>query len=56
MNKTDTGLEPSNDERLVAILAAEVTDEALEAAACTGPQRAKAFTVGLCTVMSDCSA
>ncbi len=37
------------------LLAAQVTDEMLEAAACAGPEHAGAFTVALCTVMADCS-
>jgi hypothetical protein len=33
----------------------EVSDAALEAAACVGVLQAKAFTVSLCTVLADCS-
>ena len=36
-------------------LAVAVSDAALEAAAGAGPRNAGAFTVGPCTVMSDCS-
>ena len=37
------------------VLAVAVSDAALEAAAGAGPRNAAAFTVGPCTVMSDCS-
>lgn len=32
----------------------EVTDEALEAAACAGPQSVVAFTVAMCTGQAEC--
>jgi hypothetical protein len=37
------------------VLGVAVSDAALEAAASAGPRGAGAFTVGPCTVMSDCS-
>jgi len=37
------------------VFARDVTDAALEAAACAQTQNARVFTVALCTVMADCS-
>ena len=32
----------------------EVTDEALESAACAGPQNAAVFTIAMCTGQAEC--
>jgi hypothetical protein len=36
------------------ILNTDVSDEALETAACAGPESAKAFTVSMCTGQTTC--
>jgi hypothetical protein len=36
------------------IFAHEVPDEILEAAACLGPENARAFTVAMCTGLAEC--
>ena len=36
------------------VLNTEVSDEALEAAACAGPEHARVFTVSMCTGQLDC--
>ncbi len=50
MNEENTGF-GLNDE---GILIYEISDEALEAAACAGPENAKAYTVAFCTGGVDC--
>jgi hypothetical protein len=35
-------------------LISEVSDETLEAAACSGPQNGKSFTVAMCTGQAEC--
>jgi len=51
MTAAHIAFDPSEDD----IFVNDISDEALEAAACVGPHKAKAFTVSLCTVMADCS-
>jgi hypothetical protein len=51
MNEAKTASERIEDE----ILTAEVSDEALEASACAGPENAnKAYTIAMCTGQLDC--
>jgi hypothetical protein len=51
MNEAKTASERIEDE----ILAGEISDEALEAAACAGPENAnKAYTMVMCTGQVDC--
>jgi hypothetical protein len=38
----------------IDVLVYEVSDEALEAAACTGPMGAMAFTIAMCTGQVEC--
>lgn len=50
MNEANVGFELNEKE----ILTYEISDEALEAAACAGPENAKAFTVAMCTGQTEC--
>jgi hypothetical protein len=50
MNDLNTGLD-LNEEKMLAY---EVSDEALEAAACAGPKNARALTVAFCTGGVEC--
>ena len=38
----------------LAVLTTEISDEALEAAACAGPQQGGVFTVSMCTGLQEC--
>jgi hypothetical protein len=49
---TDTNTKLDLNE--VDILVHEVTDEALEAAACAGPAGLMAFTIAMCTGQAEC--
>jgi hypothetical protein len=48
----DSDIELNRDE--YDALAADITDTALEAAACSGPACARAFTVSMCTGQLYC--
>jgi hypothetical protein len=50
MNEASIGFDLNEE----AILAYEVSDEELEAAACAGPENVKAFTVAMCTGQVEC--
>ena len=50
MNKANLGFDLNEQE----ILTYAISDEALEAAACAGPENARAFTIAMCTGQSEC--
>jgi hypothetical protein len=50
MTDTNTKLDVNEAD----ILVHDVTDEALEAAACAGPASARAFTIAMCTGLAEC--
>ncbi len=49
MNEESTGFDLNEE-----IFFYEVSDEALEAAACAGQENAKAFTIAFCTGSAEC--
>jgi hypothetical protein len=49
MNEESTGFDLNEE-----ILFYEVSDEALEAAACAGQENAKALTIAFCTGSAEC--
>ena len=50
MNEAEIGIDLNEEQ----ILTYEISDETLEAAACTGPESARAFTVTMCTGQGEC--
>jgi len=50
MNEANVGFDV-NDEQLPTF---EISDEALEAAACAGAENARAFTIAMCTGQAEC--
>jgi hypothetical protein len=50
MNEANIGLDPNEEE----ILTYEVSDEALEVAACAGPENGGALTIAFCTGGVEC--
>jgi hypothetical protein len=50
MNEAIIGIDLNEEE----ILTYEITDEALEVAACAGPENARVYTVAMCTGGVEC--
>ena len=50
MNEQHTGSRLNEED----ILTIEISDEAMEAAACTGAENVKSFTVTMCTGQFEC--
>ena len=50
MNEANNGFDLTEEQ----ILSYEISDETLEAAAASGPEYARAFTITMCTGQSEC--
>jgi len=50
MNEGTVGFGPNEE----GLLNYEISDEALEVAACAGPENARAFTLAMCTGQAEC--
>jgi hypothetical protein len=50
MNEANVGFDLNDED----ILTYEISDGSLEAAACAGPENARAFTIAMCTGQVEC--